>query len=137
VNLVGTFMFCQAALPHLLESRGSIVNTSSTSALGGLAYGAAYGTSKGGVSALTRTLAVEFGRRGLRCNAVNPGSIQTAMMTDGLLPEDADSRLVQRAQSLGRPRGPEVVAAVIALLASEDGIHINGEEIRVDGGTLA
>lgn len=137
VNLVGTFLFCQAALPHLLESRGNIVNTSSTSALAGLAYGAAYGTSKGGVSALTRTLAVEFGKKGLRCNAVNPGSIQTAMMTDGLLPEDADPKLVLRAQSLTRPRGPEAVAAVIAMLASADGIHINGEEIRVDGGTLA
>jgi len=137
VNLVGTFLFCQAALPHLLESRGNVVNTSSTSALAGLAYGAAYGTSKGGVSALTRTLAVEFGKQGLRCNAVNPGSIQTAMMTDGLLPEDADPKLVLRAQSLTRPRGPEAVAAVIAMLASADGLHINGEEIRVDGGTLA
>ena len=137
VNLVGTFMLMQAALPHLLESKGSIVNTSSTSALAGMPYGSAYGTSKGGVSALTRTLAVEFGKQGLRCNAVNPGSIQTAMMGGGLLPDDADHKLVMRAMSLGPPRGPEVVAAAIAMLASEDGIHINGEEIRVDGGTLA
>jgi meso-butanediol dehydrogenase/(S,S)-butanediol dehydrogenase/diacetyl reductase len=137
VNLVGTFMLSQAALPHLLQTKGSIVNTSSTSALAGMPYGAAYGTSKGGVSALTRTLAVEFGKRGVRCNAVNPGSIQTAMMGGGLLPEDADPQLVMRAMSLGPPRGPEVVAATIALLASDDGIHINGEEIRVDGGTLA
>jgi meso-butanediol dehydrogenase/(S,S)-butanediol dehydrogenase/diacetyl reductase len=137
VNLVGTFMLTQAALPHLLESKGSIVNTSSTSALAGMPYAAAYGTSKGGVSALTRTLAVEFGKQGLRCNAVNPGSIQTAMMAGGLLPDDADPKLVMRAMSLGPPRGPEVVAATIAMLASEDAIHINGEEIRVDGGTLA
>ena len=137
VNLVGTFMLTQAALPHLLKSKGSIVNTSSTSALAGMPYAAAYGTSKGGVSALTRTLAVEFGKQGLRCNAVNPGSIQTAMMAGGLLPDDADPKLVMRAMSLGPARGPEVVAATIAMLASEDGIHINGEEIRVDGGTLA
>jgi NAD(P)-dependent dehydrogenase (short-subunit alcohol dehydrogenase family) len=137
VNLVGTFMLCQAALPHLLESKGSIVNTSSTSALAGMPYGAAYGTSKGGVSALTRTLAVEFGKRGVRCNAVNPGSIKTAMMGGGLLPKDVDGQLLMRAMSLGPPRGPEVVAATIAMLASDDGIHINGEEIRVDGGTLA
>ncbi len=137
VNLVGTFMLSQAALPHLLESKGSIVNTSSTSALAGMPYGAAYGTSKGGVSALTRTLAVEFGKKGVRCNAVNPGSIKTAMMGGGLLPEDSDPQLVMRAMSIGPPRGPEVVAATIAMLASEDGIHINGEEIRVDGGTLA
>ena len=137
VNLVGTFMLAQAALPHLLESKGSIVNTSSTSALAGMPYGAAYGTSKGGVSALTRTLAVEFGKQGVRCNAVNPGSIKTAMMGGDLLPDDADPQLLMRAMSIGPPRGPEVVAATIAMLASEDGIHINGEEIRVDGGTLA
>ena len=137
VNLVGTFLLCQAALPHLLATRGAIVNTSSTSALAGLPYGAAYGTSKGGVSALTRTLAVEFGKQGLRCNAVNPGSIQTAMSGDGILPKDADMRLMARTMSISKPMGPEVVAGVIAMLASEDGIHINGEEIRVDGGTLA
>ncbi|MEZ4281553.1 MAG: SDR family oxidoreductase [Myxococcota bacterium] len=137
VNLVGTFLLCQAALPHLLATRGAIVNTSSTSALAGLPYGAAYGTSKGGVSALTRTLAVEFGKQGLRCNAVNPGSIQTAMSGDGILPKDADMRLMARTMSISKPLGPEVVAGVIAMLASEDGIHINGEEIRVDGGTLA
>jgi NAD(P)-dependent dehydrogenase (short-subunit alcohol dehydrogenase family) len=137
VNLVGTFVLCQAVLPHLLETKGSIVNTSSTSALGGMPYGAAYGTSKGGVSALTRTLAVEFGKRGLRCNAVNPGSIMTAMLGADKVPEDADAELIARAMPLGPPRGPEVVAAAIAMLASQDGIHVNGEEIRVDGGTLA
>ena len=137
VNLVGTFMLAQAALPHLLESKGSIVNTSSTSALAGMPYGAAYGSSKGGVSALTRTLAVEFGKKGVRCNAVNPGSIKTAMMAGDRLPSDADGQLLMRVMPIGPPRGPEVVAATIAMLASEDAIHINGEEIRVDGGTLA
>ncbi len=137
VNLVGTFMLSQAALPHLIESKGSIVNTSSTSALAGMPYGAAYGTSKGGVSALTRTLAVEFGKQGVRCNAVNPGSILTAMTGPGAVPDDADMRLLARAMPLDQARGPEVVAATIAMLASDDGIHINGEEIRVDGGTLA
>ncbi|MFK7896150.1 MAG: SDR family NAD(P)-dependent oxidoreductase [Myxococcota bacterium] len=137
VNLVGVFALCQAAMPHLIESKGSIVNTSSTSALAGMPYGSAYGTSKGGVSALTRTLAVEFGKQGVRCNAVNPGSIKTAMMGGNTLPEDADMKLVMRANSLSKPKGPESVAAVIAMLASEDGIHINGEEVRVDGGTLA
>ncbi|MEM9175523.1 MAG: SDR family oxidoreductase [Myxococcota bacterium] len=137
VNLVGPFMLTQAALPHLIESRGSIVNVSSTSALAGMPYGAAYGTSKGGVSAFTRTIAVEFGKHGVRCNAVNPGSILTAMMGPGVVPEDADMKLVMRAQPLDKARPPELVASVIAMLASDDGAHINGEEIRVDGGTLA
>lgn len=137
VNLVGTFVLIQAALPHLLETKGAIINTSSTSALAGMPYGAAYGTSKGGVSALTRTIAVEFGKKGIRCNAVNPGSILTAMAGPDVVPENADMKLIMRAQPLDRPRGPEVVAATIAMLASDDGVHINGEEIRVDGGTLA
>lgn len=137
VNIVGPFMLTQAALPHLLESQGSIVNVSSTSALAGMPYGAAYGTSKGAVSAFTRTIAVEYGKKGVRCNAVNPGSIMTAMAGPGVIPDDADMRLVMRAQPLDEPRPPEVVAGVIAMLASEDGAHVNGEEIRVDGGTLA
>ena len=137
VNLVGTFMMCQAALPHLLESNGNIVNISSTSALAGMPYGAAYGTSKGGVSALTRTLAVEYGYKGLRCNAINPGSIDTAMAGMDRLPEKPNMRLISRAMPLKEARGPETIASVIAMLASEDGKHINGEEIRVDDGTLA
>ena len=137
VNLVGPFVLTQAALPHLIETKGSIVNVSSTSALAGMPYVAAYGTSKGGVSAFTRTIAVEFGKRGVRCNAVNPGSIQTSMMGPDVMPESVDMKLVIRAQPLDESRPPEVVAAVIAMLASEGGAHINGEEIRVDGGTLA
>ncbi len=137
VNLIGTFLLCQAAIPHLRESGGNIVNTSSTSALAGMPYGAAYGSSKGGVSALTRTLAVEFARQGIRCNAVVPGSILTAMGSGDNLPEDTDMQLVMRATALDKPRKAEVVAGLIAMLASEDGAHINGEEIRVDGGTLS
>jgi NAD(P)-dependent dehydrogenase (short-subunit alcohol dehydrogenase family) len=137
VNLTGTFLMSVAALPHLLESKGNIVNASSTSALAGLPYGAAYGASKGGVLALTRTFAVEYGKQGLRANAVCPGSITTPMTSRNKLPENPDMKLILRAAALDRPRGPETVAGVIAMLASEDGAHINGEHIRIDGGTLA
>lgn len=137
INLTGTYLTCKSALPHLLESKGNIVNTSSTSALAGLAYGAAYAASKGGVLALTRALAIEYGKQGVRANAVCPGSVLTPMTSRSMLPKDADPKLIQRAMALDRPRGPEVVAAVIAMLASEDGAHINGAEIRVDGGTLS
>ncbi len=136
VNLTGTFLMCRAALPHLLDAGGNIVNTASTAALAGLPYGAAYAASKGGVVALTRSLAVEYGRRGLRANAVCPGSINTPM-TATPLPQDLDGKLVRRLMPLDEFRGPEIVAGVIAMLASEDGAHINGETIRVDGGTLA
>lgn len=137
VNLTGTFLMCRAALPHLIESAGNIVNTSSTSALAGLPYGAAYAASKGGVKALTRTIAVEYAKRGVRANSVCPGSVTTGMTTRSMLPEGMDFSLMQRLMPLDEPRGPETVAGVIAMLASEDGAHINGEEIRVDGGTLA
>ena len=138
VNLTGTFLMCRAALPHLLESGGNIVNTSSTSALAGLAYGAAYGASKAGVLALTHSIAVEYAGQGLRANAVCPGSILTPMTSGGAgLPAKVDPKLIRRAMALDKPRGPETVAGVIAMLASEDGAHINGEQIRVDGGTLS
>jgi NAD(P)-dependent dehydrogenase (short-subunit alcohol dehydrogenase family) len=137
INLTGTFLFCKAALPHLLASRGNIVNTSSTSALAGMPYGAVYGATKAGVLALTRSMAVEYAKQGLRANAVCPGSIKTAMGSRAHLPKDMDFSLIQRAMALDGPRGPETVAGVIAMLASEDGVHVNGEWIRVDGGTLA
>jgi len=137
VNLTGTFLMSVAALPHLLASKGNIVNASSTSALAGLPYGAAYGASKGGVLALTRTFAVEYGKQGLRANAVCPGSILTPMTSRNKLPENPDFKLILRAAALDQPRGPETVASVIAMLASEDGAHINGEHIRIDGATLS
>jgi NAD(P)-dependent dehydrogenase (short-subunit alcohol dehydrogenase family) len=137
VNLTGTFLVCQAALPHLLEAKGAIVNTSSTSALAGLAYAAAYGSSKAGVLALTYTLAIEYGKQGLRANAVCPGSITTPMTHSPAFPDGAHMKLITRAMPLDEFRGPETVASVIAFLASEDAAHINGERIRVDGATLS
>lgn len=137
VNLTGTFAFCRAALPALVESHGAIVNVSSTAALAGTPWAAAYAASKGGVLALTRTIAVEYARRGIRCNAVCPGSIDTPITDDFAFPEGADARLVERIMAIDKPRGPETVAAAIAFLASADAAHVNGEHVRVDGGTLS
>jgi NAD(P)-dependent dehydrogenase (short-subunit alcohol dehydrogenase family) len=137
VNLTATFLMCKAAIPHLLQRGGNIVNVSSTSALQGMPYGAAYGSSKAGVLALTRGIAVEYAARGLRANAVCPGSIETPMTNADMLPKGIDMKLLRRMMPLDRARGPETVASVIAMLASADGAHINGEFIRVDGGTLA
>lgn len=137
VNLTGTFLMCRESIPHLLESRGSIVNTASTAALAGQPWAAAYSASKGGVLALTRTLAVEYGRQGLRVNALCPGSISTDMTQAFQLPEGADAKLVYRSMPLDRFRGPEAVASAVAFLASEDAAHVNGIELRVDGATLS
>jgi NAD(P)-dependent dehydrogenase (short-subunit alcohol dehydrogenase family) len=138
INLTGTFLFCRAAIPAMLQSGGgAIVNTASTAALAGHPWAAAYSASKGGVLALTRVLAVEYAKRGLRVNAVCPGSIDTPITGDFAFPEGADMKLVYRLMSITKPEGPEVVAAAIAYLASDDARHVNGESLRVDGGTLS
>jgi NAD(P)-dependent dehydrogenase (short-subunit alcohol dehydrogenase family) len=138
VNLTGTFLFCRAAIPALLDGGGgAIVNTSSTAALAGHPWAAAYSASKGGVLALTKVLAVEYAKQGLRANAVCPGSIETPITGDFDFPEGADTKLLRRIMSITRPEGPEVVAAAIAYLASDDATHVNGESLRIDGGTLS
>jgi NAD(P)-dependent dehydrogenase (short-subunit alcohol dehydrogenase family) len=137
INLTATFLMCQAAIPHLLERRGNIVNTASTAGIQGMPWGAAYGSSKAGVIGLTRALAVEYGKQGLRVNAICPGSVETPMMNADMFPKGVDMKLVLRIMALDKARPPETVASVFAMLASDDGIHINGETIRVDGGTLA
>ena len=137
VNLTGAFLMSQTALPHLLANRGNIVNMSSTAGLAGHPWTAAYSASKGGLLALTYTFAVEYGKQGLRANAVCPGSIKTAMHDQFQLPEGADGKLLYRIMPLDTFRGPEAAAALVAFLASEDAAHINGESVRVDGGTLA
>ena len=136
INLLGTFRMCRAAIPHLLESGGNVVNTASTAGEMGLPYGQAYSASKGGVISLTRSLAVEYGARGIRFNAVCPGSIQTAM-SQPKFPDGVEMKLLLRQSPLDQARGPETVASVIAMLASDDGVHVNGETVRMDGGALA
>lgn len=137
VNLTGTMLLCRAALPHLVRSGGNIVNAASTAALAGLPSGAAYSASKGGVLAMTRSIAIEYGKRGVRANCVCPGDINTGMTTGIKYPDNMDFDLIPRIMSLTGARDPEVVAGVIAMLASDDGAHITGEDIRVDGGTLS
>lgn len=137
INLSGTMYLCRAVLPHLLQTRGSIVNAASTAALSGLPCGVAYSASKGGVLAMTRSLAVEYAKRGVRANCVCPGDIKTGMTVDIDWPETMDFELIGRISSLSGPKDPEVMAGVIAMLASEDAVHITGEDIRVDGGTLS
>ena len=137
VNLTGTMLLCREVIPHLLLSKGSIVNAASTAALSGLPCGVAYSASKGGVLAMTRSIAIEYAKRGVRANCVCPGEIKTGMTKGVAFPETMDFELLSRVMSPSGARGPEVVAGVIAMLASEDGVHITGEDIRVDGGTLA
>jgi NAD(P)-dependent dehydrogenase (short-subunit alcohol dehydrogenase family) len=134
VNLTGTFLMCQAALPYLLENGGNIVNVASTAGVMGQPYSAAYCASKGGVVLLTKSLAVEYLERGVRVNAVAPGGVDTPMITQFDPPQDASRRLMA---TLVTPMGfvkPQQVAKVIAFLASDDGDYMTGAIVSVDGG---
>ena len=135
VNLTGTFFVCQAAIPALLNSRGAIVNIASTAALAAHPWAAAYSASKGGVLALTRTLAIEYAEQGLRVNAVCPGSIDTPITGAFALPDGANPKLLNRIISPVGMGRPEVVAAAIAYLGCDDSLHVNGADLRIDGGT--
>ncbi|MFK7976560.1 MAG: SDR family NAD(P)-dependent oxidoreductase [Halioglobus sp.] len=137
INLTGTMLLCRAVLPHLLETKGSIVNAASTAALSGLPCGVAYSASKGGVLAMTRSIAVEYGKRGVRANCICPGDINTGMTDNIAFPDTMDFELMPRIMSITGAKSPAVVAGLIAMLTSEDGIHITGEDVRVDGGTLS
>lgn len=136
VNVTGTFLMCRAAIPALLETRGNIVNAASTAALAGVPWAAAYCASKGAVLALTRSLAVEYAAQGLRANCVCPADIETPM-TKPTFPAGVDLKLLARIRARTGVQGPDAVAGVIAMLASDDGIHITGEHVRIDGGALS
>lgn len=137
VNLLGTFLCCREALPHLEKSGGNIVNAASTAAQFGHPYMAAYSASKGGVLGLTQALAKEYMLRGVRVNAIVPGGILTPMVESmATIPvEDADMRLFMNLARPDRTFGQsDQVAAVVAMLASADGAYLSGQSIRIDGG---
>ena len=136
-NLSGPFHLCRAALPHLLEAGGNIVNVASVAGVEGEVYSAGYCAAKHGLVGLTRALAVEFTRERLRVNVVCPGGMLTPQVTDFAAPHDADFKLIMR---IAAPRGlmePEDVASVIAFLASDDAAAVHGAVYVVDNGKLA
>ncbi|MFL0237995.1 SDR family NAD(P)-dependent oxidoreductase [Mycobacterium sp. SMC-21] len=134
VNLNGPFYLTRAALPQLLENGGNIVNVSSIAGVEGEIYSAGYCAAKHGLIGLTRALAVEYTKEKLRVNAVCPGGMLTAQVTEFAAPENADWDLIMR---IAAPRGfmePRDVANVIAFLASDDAAAIHGSVYRVDNG---
>jgi meso-butanediol dehydrogenase / (S,S)-butanediol dehydrogenase / diacetyl reductase len=137
VNLTGVAFMCQAAIPPLLESAGSIVNLVSVAAFKGQAYTAAYCASKGGVLQLTRSLAVEYARSGLRVNAIAPGGVDTEMNRGIQFPDDTDWKLVERYLPLRGLLQPDEIARVFAFLISDDASSVHGAVWTVDGGVTA
>jgi meso-butanediol dehydrogenase/(S,S)-butanediol dehydrogenase/diacetyl reductase len=137
INVDGIFNATRCILPHLIKTRGTIVNMSSVSGLGGDRGLSFYNAAKGAVSNLTRSLAIEFGPKGVRINAVCPSVTLTElnMPIFERFPELL-ARQVERIP-LGRSAQPEEVASVIAFLASDDASFVNGVNLPVDGGVDA
>ncbi len=134
VNLTGTFLMCQQALPHILASKGSIITVASIAGLKSHPYAAAYCASKGGVVMLTKALAVEYARKGIRINCVCPGGVETPIIQQFAPPEGGSMKQIMRiAPLLDRMGTPNEIAGTIAFLASDDATYINGSTVVVDG----
>ena len=133
VNLVGTFAVIAHALPSLVDGGGSIVTIASTAAIRGHGYGAGYTASKGGVDALTRLLAVQYGAQGVRANCVCPGGVDTPMTGGTFATPEAQARAKTRVP-LGRYAQPEEIGDVVAFLLSDDARYMTGQTVPVEGG---
>ena len=137
VNLTGTFLLSQAALPSLLETSGAIVNMASQAGIRGTPYNAAYCASKGGVILLTKSMALELAKQGVRVNAVCPGSVRTPML-EGFTGGNEEALLgMGKIQPIGRLGTPSEVAEAIAWLCSDAASFVTGVALPVDGGVMA
>ena len=137
MNLTGTFLCCQAVLPHMVEAGwGRIVNISSSSAQGGQPYMAHYVSSKAGVIGLTKSLALEFGPMGVTVNTIPPGFIDTPMLRaseeKGLLGGGLEHHAAQT--PVRRAGLPADIAAATSFLVRDEASYITGQVIGVNGG---
>ncbi len=137
LNLSGAFYLCQAAIPHLLETSGNIVNVASVAGVMGEAYSAAYTAAKHGIVGLTKALAIEYLNAPIRVNCVCPGGMDTPQVATINVPDGADWDLILRVAAKRGMMTADSVAAVIAFLASEDASAVHGSIQMVDQGHLA
>ncbi|SDP70415.1 meso-butanediol dehydrogenase / (S,S)-butanediol dehydrogenase / diacetyl reductase [Ralstonia sp. 25mfcol4.1] len=135
-DLDGVFFGARAALPHLIRTKGCIVNTASVSGLGADWKLCFYNAAKGGVVNLTRALALDYGRDGVRINAVCPTLTRTDLTVDMFKDEALLDKFRERI-ALGRTAEPDDIAGAIAFLASDDARYITGVNLPVDGGLSA
>jgi NAD(P)-dependent dehydrogenase (short-subunit alcohol dehydrogenase family) len=137
VNLTAPFLLSQAAIPHLIETDGAIVNVTSSAAFIGEAYFAAYCASKAGLVNLTKAMAMEFTRKPIRINAVAPGGMVTNIASSMVFPEGAEYDLVQRFSGLRGQVEVDDVADLILMLASPAGRSYHGACLSIDAGITA
>lgn len=136
VNLKGVFLCMKHELPHLVRSRGALVNIASVAGLSGGAMGSAYYASKHGVVGLTRAAAMEYARQGVRVNAIAPGVVETAMAERSLGQDERAAARVKAMHPLGRFATPAEVARAAVWLCSPAASFITGHTLPVDGGYL-
>ncbi len=140
VNLTGTYLVCKHALRHLVAQRsGTIINFASIEGLEGTEGGSAYNASKGGVVLLTKNLAIDYGRFGIRVNCVCPGFIETPMF-ESVMGSEAMAQYRDRYRDehkLGRFGRPDEIAGATLFLASDDASFVSGHALVVDGGFTA
>ncbi len=138
INLKGTFLSIKVVLDTMIAQRcGSIITIASVEGLNGTEGGSAYNASKGGVVLLSKNVAIDYARVGIRCNAICPGFIETPMLESvmGLMPQfKAD---VVREIKVGRLGRPEEIAGAAYFLASDDASYVTGHTLVVDGGYTA
>jgi NAD(P)-dependent dehydrogenase (short-subunit alcohol dehydrogenase family) len=133
VNLVGTFAVIKHALPMLIDGGGAIVTIASTAAIRGHGYGAGYTASKGGVDALTRLLAVQYGANNVRANCICPGGVDTPMTGGTFATDEAIARARKRVP-IGRYAQARDIGDVAIFLLSDDARYLTGQTIPVEGG---
>ena len=137
INLNGVFFMCRAAIPRLVESKGCIVNMSSSAGLEGQVYNSAYCASKAGVLMFTKALAIEFSKQEVRVNAVCPGMVKTPLTENFAMPDNADMQLMGKLFPLLEGAEPEEIAAAVAYLASAEARFVTGAALPIDGAQTA
>ena len=137
INLNGVFFMCRAAMPLLTESKGNIINMSSSAGLVGQAYNSAYCATKAGVLMFTKALAIEYSGQEVRVNAICPGMVKTPLVDNFSGPEDMDMNLFGKLMPLLEGAEPEEIAAAVCYLASDEARFITGAALPIDGAQTA
>lgn len=137
VNVDACFFLAQAAIPHLLEREGNIVNIASNAGLMGQAYTVPYCMTKGAIVQMTRALAMEYVKTPLRVNALAPGGVDTSLSRNFHIPEGVDFDLMARYTGFRSMGSGDDIASMFALVASDEGRSIHGAILSVDRGITA